>query len=786
MSYTDFSVLNKHYKALEFDKVLENLSKYACCELSKNACKNIEIYENKEKILYALNLVEEARRIIDDTQSSIPVDFIQDVKQLFEKINLEKDDVYELAKSLRTARLVKNFILKSNENKLSNIIQNVYVDKELENETFDIFDAELNIKDDASEKLKSLRNSYKDNKANLRESINKLLQTPSFCDNLQDGVVSTRDGRTVFQVKASCKNKVQGIVHDISSTGLTYFIEPSQIIPLSNKLRQIEIEIQAEIDRIIFTLAEKYKLISNELIKNQDILTELDVIFAKAKYAIHLNAVSAELSDDKIISIHAMRHPLLVEIKENVVENDFNLGINYDCLLITGANTGGKTVTIKTLGLLVLMTKAGMQIPSQGAKIYPFREVFCDISTEQNLEQGISTFSAHIKNISDILNSLTPDSLVILDELGSGTDPVEGAVLSKAILNYILEHNALCTVTTHLGELKSLKYQDNRFENASVSFDIKTLQPKYNLIIGISGTSNAIDISQELGLNMEIISSARKMLVEGNDKTSKMFLEIEKTGQNILNNEKETKENLKKAKEIKDELDDKLKDIKKTKKKSIESFKKKFQNELEQARGEIKAVVDEIRKEKSIKIAMRSYNRLSKIENAIRQEFSNEEDKISEKFKDLDINSLKIGQSVLICKLNQIAILDSFPDKKGNVNIKIGNIVSKVKLKDLAYTDKKIAAHLKKITVTFDNNDGLLSRLDLRGMRTQDAIEYLDEKLDKASLRGLTQITVIHGFGTGALKSAVNDYLKNSPYVAKFRYGDETEGRDGVVIVDLL
>ncbi len=779
--------LNDHYIALEFDKVLSSLSKYAISHLGKKACFELEINEIKEKIEYELNLVDSAKKIIDDTQSTIPIGNLADIELLFKQNYLNTDEIIETAKNLQYARLTKNFISKNTlDNKLLEIIKNLYSDKELEDEIFSTFDSELNVKDSASDTLKSLRNSYKDNKDNLKSAISALLQNPSFVDNLQDTIVSTRDNRPVFQVKASCKNKVSGIVHDISSTNLTYFIEPSSLVPLSNKLRQIEIEIEAEIDRILAFLSNKLKLIKDELLLNQKILTRLDVIFAKAKYSIFLKAQAAQITDEKIIDIQKMRHPLLVEVKEEVIENDFILGKDYNCLLITGSNTGGKTVALKTAGLLVLMTKAGLHIPSIGAKIYPYQSIFCDISKEQSLEQGFSTFSAHIKNIAQILDLIDENSLVLLDELGSGTDPNEGAALAYGILEFIKKKNAAAIITTHLGELKTLKYQDSYFENATVLFDIATLKPKYNLIIGISGTSNAIDISQELGLNPEIIKIARENLISNGSETSKMFLEIEKTNQSLIEKEQQAKKNLDEAQKQNAEYSEKLKELKKNKKKSLDNFKKKFQNQLESARDEIKEVVDEIRKEKSLKVAMRSYNRLNSIEQKIREEFSSTDDDLAQKFVPLDLNNLKIGQNVLIKKLEQVVILDSLPDKKGNVEVRIGNIKSKIHISKLAKTDKKVAPHLKKVQVTFDNTDNLLSRLDLRGMRVLEAIEYLDEKLDKASLRGLNQISVIHGYGTGALKQAVQDYLKNSPYVAKFRYGDETEGRDGVVIVDLL
>ena len=782
-----FEFLNDHHIALEFDKVLSNLSKYANSKLAQNACCNLEIYSKKAQIEYELTLVDEAKKIIDDNNSSAPIDEILDVNQIFSENYFNAEEIVELTKNLRCARVVKNYISKNEQAKnLNEIIKNFYIDKAFEDEIFETFDNELNVVDSASDTLKSLRNSYRDNKDNLKTTINSLLQNHSFVENLQDTVVTIRDNRPVFQVKASCKNKVSGIVHDISSTNLTYFIEPSSLVPLSNKLRQIEIEIQSEIDRILMALSNRFKEIKSELEKNQNTLLKLDVIFAKAKYSIHLSATSAEIIDEKYIDIQAMRHPLLVEVKKDVIANDFILGKNYDCLLITGSNTGGKTISLKCAGLMVLMTKAGLHIPALGAKIYPFENLYCDISKEQSLEQGFSTFSAHIKNISDILDIITDNDLILLDELGSGTDPSEGASLSRAILEFIKEKNTKGIITTHLGELKTLKYEDSYFENATVLFDVATLKPKYNLIVGMSGTSNAIDISSQLGLSSKIINRAREILIDGKSENSKIFLEIEKTNQSLIKKEQEASENLDKAKQTKDEFDTKLKELKQNKKKSLENFKKKFQIQLDSARNEIKEIVDEIRKEKSLKVAMRSYNRLNKIENAIREEFSANDDKLANKFIDLNPNELKVGQNVLVKKLEQVVILDSLPDKKGNVEIRIGNIKSKIHISKLAKTDKKVAPHLKKIQVSFDNSDNLLSRLDLRGMRVLEAIEYLDEKLDKASLRGLGQITIIHGYGTGALKSAVNDYLKTSPYVSKFRYGEEAEGRDGVVIVDLL
>jgi len=783
---TNFTQLNEHHLALEFDKVLINLSKYASSELSKKACLGLNVLENKNKIQYALELVFEAKKIIDDTQNTLPISNIYDTGEIFKERVFRAEEILELAKNLQTSRLVKNFLNKCEKaQNLNNISKNLYTDKAFEDEIFETFDSEMNIVDSASNELKSLRNSHRDNKENLKQAINKLMQNPTFVDNLQDTIVSTRDNRPVFQVKASCKNKIQGIVHDISSTNLTYFIEPSELVPYSNKLRQIEIEIQKEIDRILLNLSNRLKGISNYLKENQNILIDLDVIFAKAKYAIRLKATRADITEEKIIDIQKMLHPLLLEVKENVISNDFTLGKNYKCLLITGSNTGGKTVALKTAGLLTLMTKAGLFIPCLGAKIYPFSQIYCDISKEQSLEQGFSTFSAHIKNISDIVEKADENSLILLDELGSGTDPNEGSAIARALLEYTSQKDILSIITTHLGELKTLKYENKYFENATVTFNITTLKPEYNLIVGMSGTSNAIDISYQLGLNKNIIARAKELLYANKNESAKLFQEIEKTSQSLLEKEKEADLNLNEAKRNKEEFSEKLNELKKDKKKSLANFKKKLQNQLDETRKEIKEIVEEIRKEKTMKVALRSYDRLNKLETKIREEFSNTDDELGEKYPKLDMDNLKIGQNVLIKKLNQVVILETLPDKKGNLEVRIGNIKSKVNIKDLAKTDKKIAPHLKKINVSFSNDDNLLSRLDLRGMRVLEAIEYIDEKLDKASLRGLNQISIIHGHGTGALKKAVNEYLSESPYVAKFYYPEQDNSNEGLVIVDL-
>lgn len=482
-----------------------------------------------------------------------------------------------------------------------------------------------------------------------------------------------------------------------------------------------------------------------------------------------------------------MFHPL-IRNKENLVKNDFELGENFKSLLITGSNTGGKTVTLKTVGLICLMAKLGMHCPSSYAEIYPFKNVYSDIEEHQDITQSLSTFSAHIKNIAHIIENVTKNDLVLFDELGAGTDPEEGAALARSIIEYLNSKDVLTISTTHLGELKILEYQNKDFKNASVEFDNVTMKPTYKLIIGLAGSSYAIDIAKNCNLKDEIILNAREILNKNSNPDSKIFNKIQETHQELLNHTKKIEETKNITVKKEEELSEKLKEIKEKKKKTLESFKKKYQSNLEAAREEIKETLNELRKEKTEKLVRRSYARLAKLENEIRAEFSKDEDELSGKYPPLDWNEIKIGQNVLVIGINQPAILKSMPDSKGMVEIQIGLIKSKIHKSKLAKTDKKVSKQLKKLNVSFDDfNSGasFSPRLDLRGMRVEEALDTIEQHLDKAMQKNIHEFTIIHGHGTGALKKAIRDYLNDSPYVLKYRAGEDVEGGDGVSIVDV-
>jgi len=789
--------LNKHALSLEFDKVLKKLATCAATPLGAERCLGVQIYFGKREIIEReIELTACARKILDDlgAQTFSQLDFIADCKSALNARKLSAQEIFDCARMLCCARNVKN-ALKNTE--LSNFRDILYANIELEERIFNTFDSNLNVAEDASEALKSLYNSRRDSEANLKKKIGELLSSADFVNCLQDTLWTKRQERVVFQVKAPFKNKVGGIVHDTSSSGQTFFIEPRELVPLNNKLRELEVQILVEVERILLALSGELSALKTELISTQKTLVELDFTFAKARYSILVQGVAPRLTPKlhkhRSIKIQKMRHPLLIGAVDKLIENDFEIGeaneSDFNSLIITGSNTGGKTVVLKTVGLLALMTFAGLFVPALDCEIYPFSAVFADISEEQSLAQSLSTFSAHIKNVVNILNEADENSLVLFDELGAGTDPSEGTALAQAILEHLSDLGAITLTTTHLGELKLLQYNNPKFKNASVEFDPETLKPTYKLILGIAGSSNALLISRNLNLKNEIVTRAQDILNSTLNPTSQMFEQIQKTHQSLSQLEFEASIKEQSAAQIKEEYEKQLAQIKAEKKKAIENFKRKYQSGLEIARSEIKETLDELRVEKSEKIARRSYARLAKLETAARAEFQTDEEKLANKYPPLMPDEIEVGKSVLVKGLGAVATLLSLPDKKGQVEIQMGGIKSKINILKLAHTDKKAPKPSAKHNVEFDfapDPTANLLRLDLRGLRADEALDTLEKHLDLASLKGVNEVTVIHGHGTGALKTAVRDYLKVSPYVAKFRAGEMSgEGGDGVSVVTM-
>lgn len=783
-------VVSKTLKSLEFDKILEQISEFCKTSQSKELCLNAKIFDAAEEIQSQLNFTKEAKYILDNTVD-IPIDFVADLRRI-EKNSLisylSEEELNDVAKTLRTSRLVKKFISDNSQAQLLCLSSELITNKTLEDKIFSTFDETLNIKQDATPELKGLFASLRETEKNLKTKVNELMNSPDFSKHLQENIYTTRDDRIVFQVMASSKSKIPGIVHDVSASSKTFYIEPAQIVPLNNKIRETKSKIHAELIKILSELTSLVKDVMSELKKSESILAQIDFHFAKARYAVKIQAIEPELIDKKEIIFENMRHPLLIKVSENVVANDFEIGKEFKSVIITGSNTGGKTVTLKTIGLFILMTKAGIFLPCTMAKIYPFKKVFADIGDSQSIQQSLSTFSSHMTNIIEIVNNSDDETFVLLDEICAGTDPVEGAVLAQVILENLADKGVFSTITTHYGELKSLEYVNPYFKNASVEFDTESLKPTYKLQLGIPGLSNAIAISSNLGLDKKLVEKAKNILVSQKDPSILVVEKLQETQQQLSKNLEEAEELRETSLSVKKEYEENLSNIKKDKKKTIKNIKDKFDRELMEVKAEIKDILDELRREKSEKIARRSYARLAKLEQKFRGKLDEYEDK--QKYLEIDWDKVQNGDKVMLKDLHQSVTVLSKPDKHGNVFVQMGNIKTKIKTDKLAVIDENYKEPVKIYTPSsFEKFElkrlNLSNTLDLRGYRVEDALDSLEFYLDKASLANLTPVTIIHGHGTGALKSAIRDFLSTSPYVAKFRPGNETEGGDGVSIIDI-
>lgn len=776
-------------KCLEYDRVIELLANCAKIKQAKELCLNLKPYDNRKNIETQLQFTDEARHILDMAME-LPIEYVIDIKNT--RLNVEyfsEEELIDFAKTLRTSRIVKSFLRENAESDslLNSIAQNLFVDKDLEDRISDTFDENYDVRPNATQTLSGLFSSLKDTETQLKETVTKLLNTPDFNKHLQENIYTIRDDRVVFQVKAPSKNKINGIVHDVSATNKTFYIEPAQIVPYNNKIREVNAAIRAEIIKILIDLTNGIKNNLDEIRRTVDILAEIDFHFAKARYSVKTSAIKPELTEDKIIKIEEMRHPLLIGRVDKIVENDFLIGEDYKSILITGSNTGGKTVALKTVGLFLLMTKSGMFLPCGRCVIYPFRKVFADIGDEQNIFQNLSTFSSHIKIIIDIINNSDYETVVLIDELCAGTDPQEGAILAEVILKKLKDLNSICITTTHYGELKSLEYTDRYFKNASVEFDTTTLSPTYKLIIGIPGLSNAIAVSSMLGLDNELVDKAKDLLNNHRDISNTVVEKLQHTHHKLSVNLQETEDTRNEVEELKKEYEKKLTELKKDKNKTIKQIKSRFEGEMDRVKSEIKDILYNLRKEKSEKIARRSYSRLANLESKFHKGVNELIE--AEKYEEIDWEIAKPHDVFMVKDLNQEVELLEMPDKNGNVFVLMGNIKTKMKKNKLAVLNKSLMKKPntpKKLIEPIEiKRYSMSNTLDLRGFRVEEALDELEAYLDKASLYNLTPVFVIHGHGTGALKQCVRDFLSTSPYVCKFRPGENAEGGDGVSVIDI-
>lgn len=788
--------MNKALKTIEFDKVLELLSGFAVSECGKKRCLETRPLKATEDIKLAQSLTTQAQNAYRISANSIPVENLPDINEslniLKNKITLSVEDVRDVFVIIVASRKFSSFLHKyvQEEANLFEFTKKLFVLSDLEEKVENIFDFNFNIKESASPELKSLYQAQRDTNENIKSTIADLMKNSTFTSYLQDSVYTLRDNRVVFQVKAESKNKIQGIVHDVSQSGQTYFIEPKQVVGLNNKLRELEISIEAEILKIIKVLSAEMSEHYEEIKSSFEALIELDFIFAKAKYSTSIDACEPEIIQDREIELKSMKNPVLLSVLDKVIENDFYIGKPYKSIIITGSNAGGKTVVLKTVALAIAMTASGLHIPCFSAKVYPFQKLFAEIGDDQNIIQSLSTFSSHVKNIKEILDNADSETFILIDEIAAGTDPKEGASLAKAVMETFVEKGALSLISTHFNELKSLPFNNDSFQNASVDFDSETLKPTYKLRIGVPGASNAFAIAKNFGISQEIIEKAKQNFESDVTDESKLLGELQ-TKYSELNKLTEEAKTLKEDSEAKyKEYNELLENLNAQKRKTLKDYKRRYEDNLQEAKGQIKKVLENLNHHKTKENAINAYKKLSqkgaKANQALADEFSN----VDIKYTELSQEDIFVGAKAIIKGLDQDVVINSLPDKKGNIKILVGQLQSVIKLEKLAKSLKRQKDIIKK-KINIGNSKFVIERInmspkiDLRGYRVDEALNELEAFLDKASMVNLSPIEIVHGHGTGQLRAAIRDYLSDSPYVAKYRQGEDSEGGNGVTFVDI-
>ena len=780
---------NKYWQKLEFDKLLLLLAKECSFALSREKALALTPKTSREQAATAIAETSEAAEILRlfPTYSIGPV---RDIRAALKRAelggSLNIEELVEVADICRAARQNKDFFsqLKGQHPGLQAIARNLSLFKTYETAIERTITPEGTIADGASDKLLTIRRRIDVHQSRIKERLDNFIHNPNTAKFLQDPIVTIREGRFVVPVKQEYRASVAGVVHDMSSSGATLFVEPMAVMEANNELHRLQLEEQEEIQAILRALSALVAGSVSELDANLWSLAKLDFAFAKGRLAASQQAVAVKLNDQGVIRLKKARHPL---ISGHVVPIDVELSAELNTMVITGPNTGGKTVTLKTIGLLSLMALSGLHIPADdGSELAFFDEVFADIGDEQSIEQSLSTFSAHMTNLVYIIEKADEQSLVLLDELGSGTDPTEGAALAMSILEHLFHRRIKTVATTHYSELKSFAYNKEGFINASVEFDVETLRPTYRLLMGIPGKSNAFEISKKLGLNPAIIDRANSFLSADEQQVADLISNLEENSLKAEKLREEAELELAKVLERERQLREKeqASEIKET-----EILRKAHLHAadiVKQAQDESEALYQTLKEQ--LKNAKDIGGDVQKTRQKIKKLRDKHRDMMPEaKFAGAAPQKVEIGQNVEVPKYRQRGTVLTLPDAKGNLQVQIGIMKVTVELKDLRLNpqadEKEKTGHNKRMQI--NKSRTVSSEIDLRGMMVDEATEVLDKYLDDAFLANLQQVRIIHGKGTGALRAGILKYLENHRLVAEVQTGGFHDGGTGVSIVKL-
>lgn len=786
----------KVLKTLEYNKIIDMLTEKADSEPGKRLCRKLLPSTDLEEIVKNQKLTEDALgRLfkVGSTSFGSNSDLNFSIKSLEIGSTLSIVELMKIASMLDNVSRIKTYGKKDREDapddSLTEYFEQLTPLTQVANEINRCILAEDEIADDASPKLKSIRRSMLQTNEKVHSQLNSML-AGAYRTYLQDAVITMRNNRYCIPIKAEYKGQVNGMIHDQSATGSTYFIEPAAVVELNNKIRELELEEKEEIGVILASLSAMAGEHTEELSANQKLMTELDFIFAKAKLAMDMNATTPIFNTDHYINIRKGRHPLLD--RKKVVPIDINLGKDFDLLIITGPNTGGKTVSLKTVGLFTLMGQAGLHIPAlDRSELSIFSEVYADIGDEQSIEQSLSTFSSHMKSIVHILKHADADSLCLFDELGAGTDPTEGAALAIAILNYLHDRGIRTMATTHYSELKIYALSTSFVENACCEFSVETLQPTYRLLIGIPGKSNAFAISSKLGLSDEIINAAREQIGNEDKSFEDVISDLEQSRITIEKEQREIAEYKERIRTLQEQLQQKNEKLDQAKDRILREANEKAKEILQEA----KDVADETIRDFNKAGAGTDIRELEKKRQKVRDKINEKNERLSlganrkqpEK-KTLDPKKLKKGDTVKIVSMGLKGTVSTLPDAKGALFVQCGIMRTQTNVKDLVLVDEatvttptvqRTGAGKIKMSKTLS----VSTEINLLGKTVDEALPALDKYLDDAYLAHLPSVRVVHGKGTGALRSAVHNHLKRLKYVREFRLGEYGEGDAGVTIV---
>ena len=785
--------MDRNYKSLELDKILELLAKESSCIDSKEQIKDIRPSFDISEVNKMLIQTSDAHMLIGRFGSPSFTGLCNvnnSLRRAQAGGTLTMGELLKISGILRIFRAVSTWRKKSESIKteLDIFFENINANKYFEDKIFNSILSEDEMADKASKELENIRRKIRLTTLKVRESLDKIIHSSKYQKCLQDPIVTIRSDRFVLPVKSEFKSEIKGLVHDTSSSGATVFIEPMSVVEINNEIRELKSKETVEIEKILTELSYEAGIFADNIMLSYTNSVSLDIIFSKAQLAYKMKASVPIMNVDGIVSLKNARHPLIDSNK--VVPTNITLGIDFDTLVITGPNTGGKTVALKTLGLLTLMALCGLMIPaSDNSRLCVFGNVLSDIGDEQSIEQSLSTFSAHMTNIIQMLKSSNYKSLVLLDELGAGTDPIEGAALAIAILENLKHKGAKVVATTHYAEIKEFAIRTHRVENGCCEFDLKTLKPTYKLLIGVPGSSNAFAISSRLGLDCNIVERAKDLVSSENKRFEEVVKTLEKNRMELDEKRKEANLLNIQAQKRKQEAEDAMDRAKLDAKRCIDSAKLAAGNLLDKTRRQADAILEELeelRKKKDnidIQSQQRLKSQIKKLEEAADPVSKN----VNEDYK--LPRKLKAGDEVLIFDIDKKATVLEVDNSNKNALVQAGIIKTRVPMNNLRLISgkNKVKSTSRSVTRNIKSNidRNASTQIDLRGMNAIEAVMELDNFIDSSLLLGINHITIIHGKGTGVLRKEIQAHLKKHPSIKSYRLGVFGEGESGVTIAEL-